>query len=401
MPLKRVVMILLTLLLALPITGCWDRREMNELAISLAMGIDWIGNEYVVTVQVVQPSQVVVQKGGGGTETPITLYKSQGKTIYEAIRKMTTASPRKIYAAHLRVLMFGEAMTRRGIGDTIDLLSRDYELRTDFYLLIARGTTAARALNIMTPLEKIPANKLFKSIETSEKAWAPVMSVTLDDFANDVVSKGKNPVISGIRVTGTEEVGSSTDNLKTIRPKALLENDSMGVFRNDRLVGWLNEEESKGYNYIISNVHSTVGHVSCSDGGYLAIEVLRADSKMKGNYINGRPKLAVDLRVEENVGEVECRIDLTKLSSIQELEKRAEERLTGIITRSLEAGQKKFKSDFFGFGNVIHRSNPGVWKTIQKDWDEHFAEAEFDIKVEVKIKRTGTITNSFMEEKEE
>ncbi|RAP75841.1 Ger(x)C family spore germination protein [Paenibacillus montanisoli] len=401
MTFKRIPILLSVLILMLPLTGCWDRREMNELAISLGMGIDRVGKKYVVTVQVVNPSQIAGQKGSGSNESPVRTYTAEGPTVYEAIRKMTIASPRKIYAAHLRVLIFGEGMARQGIGKSIDLLSRDYELRTDFFLLVARGTTAAHALNILTPLERIPANKLYRSIETSEKAWAPVTTVTLDEFVNDIVSKGKNPVISGIRLTGTEDGGSSTDNIKTTRPAIQLENNGLAVFRKDKLVGWLSEMESKGYNYIINNVTSTVGHVSCPNGGNLALEVVRADSKMKGTVKEGRPHLSVELRVEENVGEVECSIDLTKVRSIQELEKRAEERLTRIIRRSLDAGQKKYKSDFFGFGNAVHRSNPGYWKAVQKDWDERFEDAVIDVKVNVKIKRTGTVTNSFMEDKEE
>ncbi|SEO01360.1 Ger(x)C family spore germination protein [Paenibacillus sp. OV219] len=400
MALKRIAAALILLLLILPITGCWDRREMNELGIALAMGIDRVGKNYIVTAQIVKPGQVAAAKGSGSLDAPVVMYKAEGTTIFEAIRKMTTTSPRKIYAAHLRVLLLGEAMARQGIGNALDLLSRDYELRTDFYLLVARGATAEKALNIVSPLERIPANMLFRSIETSEKAWAPVVSITLDDFVNDIVSNGKNPIISGIRIVDGDGDGSSTNILKEIRPRAMLESDGIGVFRNDRLIGWMSEEESKGYNYITNNVKSTVGHISCPGGGHVALEVVLANSKMSGKMVGGRPRLAVDLRVEGSVGEVECRIDLTKISTIQELERRAKETLTRILRSSLNAGQKKFKSDYFGFGNAIHRSNPQAWKQVQKDWDEHFEDAVIDLHVQVKIKRTGTITNSFMEQEE-
>lgn len=396
---KRLVFALLLLLLTLPITGCWDRREMNELGIALGMGIDRIGDKFVVTVQVVKPGQVAAQKGAGGAEAPVVMYKAEGPTIFEAIRKMTKASPRKIYAAHLRVLLFGEAIARQGIGNALDLLSRDYELRTDFYLLVARDVTAEEALNILTPLEKIPANKLYRSIETSEKAWAPVVSITLDDFVNDVVSNGKNPIISGIHIVGNADSGegSSSRNLNSIYPKVSLVNDGIAVFRKDRLVGWMNDRESKGYNYITNNVHSTVGHISCPSGGKLALEVVGARSKLSAKMVRGRPHLGVDVKVEETVGEVECRIDLTKPSTIEELERRAQDTLAGVLRHSIEKGQKKFKSDYFGFGNALHRSHPQMWKQVRKDWDERFEDADVDINVQVKIKRTGTITNSFME----
>ncbi|CAM3363976.1 Ger(x)C family spore germination protein [Paenibacillus lupini] len=400
MMIRKLVSLLLAISLVLPLAGCWDRRELNELAISVAMGIDKSGSQYQVTVQVVQPGEVAMQKGGSEGMTPVTLYKAEGTTIFEAIRKMTTVSSRKIYAAHLRIIVIGEELAREGIGDALDILSRDYELRSDSFLLIAKGTTAAHTLGILTPLEKIPANKIYESIQTSEKVWAPVISVTLDKFINDIESKGKNPVISGIKVSGSNEKGGSLGNMKTTQPAVSIQNNGLAVFRKDRLIGWLNQEDSKGYNYILNNIVSTVGHVDCPHGGQVALEVIHSEAQIKSSFQNGRPRLAVELRTEQNVGEVKCQIDLTDMQVIRELEQQAEQVLQGILEHLLEVSQKKYKSDFIGFGNALHRSNPGEWRSLKTDWDEIFEDAETDVTVKVKIKRTGTVTNSFMEERE-
>lgn len=391
---------LLALAFLLPLTGCWDRRELNELAISLALGIDKIDDRYQVTVQVVQPGEVATQKGGGGQTTPVTVYRTDGVTLFEAVRKMTRFSPRKIYAAHLRVAVFGEAIAREGIGYALDLLSRDYEFRTDFFLLVAKESTAEQTLNVLTPLEKIPANKIFNSIQTAAKVWAPVLIVTLDKFVTDIEGDGKNPVLSGIKVIGDPEKGKTKDNVNRLQPSARLRNFGIAAFRKDKLVGWLNVTESKGYNYITNNVKSTVGHIPCPDGGHIALEVINSKAKLKSGIKNGRPRLAVELFVEENVGEVQCRIDLTRSESIRELEQQAEQTLTGILESAINVAQKKFRSDIFGFGAAVHRSDPASWKSMKADWDSRFAEADVDVIVRAKIKRTGTIGNSYKEQKE-
>lgn len=396
----RLLSTLLSIALVLPLTGCWDRRELNELAISLAIGIDKIDSRYQVTIQVVQPGEVATQKGGGGQTTPVTVYQVEADTVFEAVRKLTSYSPRKVYAAHLRVAVFGEAIAREGIGNALDLLSRNYEFRTDFFLLVSKGGTAAQTLKVLTPLEKIPANKIFNSIQASAKAWAPVLIVTLDKFITDIEGDGKNPVLSGIRVTGEQEKGDSKDNLSLIQPPARLRNSGIAAFRKDRLVGWLNVTEGKGYNYITNNVKSTVGHVTCPEGGKIALEVIKSKAKIKGDVENGRPRLAVELNVEENVGEVQCRIDLTRTESIRDLERIAAQTLTGILESTINAAQKKYKTDIFGFGAALHRSAPSAWKKMKADWDSFFADADVDIKVKVKIKRTGTIGNSYQEQKE-
>lgn len=392
---------LVALAVLLPLTGCWDRRELNELAISLALGIDKIDSGYRVTAQVVLPAEVAAKKGSGGRATPVTVFRSDGITLFEAIRKMTTFSPRKIYAAHLRAAVFGEEFAKEGIGDALDLLSRDYELRTDFFLLVAKGTTAAQTLEILTPLESIPANKIFNATQTSEKAWAPVMSVTLDKFVENAAGNGKNPVLSGIEVIGKANVGGTRSNVNRVSPPALLRISGIAAFRKDRMLGWLDERESKGYNYIENNVRSTVGHLPCSDGdGHIALEIVRSKAKIRGDVKDGRPRLAVELFVEQNVGEVQCRIDLTRPASIAELEEKSERALTDILERTIHAAQQKYKTDIFGFGDAVHRSNPSAWKSMRADWDERFAETDVNVAVEAKIKRTGTVGNPYKERKE-
>lgn len=398
---RRCAIMLIVVSFVLPLTGCWDRKELNELAISVGLGIDKVGERYRVTAQVVQPSEVATSKGSAGYSTPVTTYKASGVTIYEAIRKMTTISPRKIYASHLRIVVIGEELAREGIAEALDLLSRDYELRMDFYILVAKDTRAEDLLELLTPLDKIPANKIYNSIQVSEKAWAPVSAVTMDMFIKDYQSTGNNPVLSGIKATGNEEKGKKKSNVERLQPDARLRNNGLAVFNMDKLIGWMSEEQSKGYNYVVNRVKSTVGHIPCPDSdGNIALEIIRSKSVMKTEMRNGKPYLIVDLRVEENVEEVMCEMDITQESAIDSLEREAEKSLKGVVERTIEAGQKTFKCDFFGFGEALHRSNLKAWKQIEKDWDEHFVDAAVTVKVKVNIKRTGTIDNSFTVRKE-
>lgn len=154
------------------LTGCWDKRELNELAITLALGIDKVEgeDEYEVTAQVVVPSAVSMKDGTGGTA--VTLFTENGETVYEALRRMTKVSPRKIYPGHLQMLIIGEELAKEGIGESLDLLARDWELRPDFYVVVAKDVTAREILNVTTDLESIPASKMFAGLKVSEKAWA-------------------------------------------------------------------------------------------------------------------------------------------------------------------------------------------------------------------------------------
>lgn len=387
------------LILSLVLTGCWDRRELNEIAITLALGIDKVDEEFQLTAQVVVPSEVSMKQSSG--RSTVTLFQATGETIFEAFRKMTIDSPRKIYPGHLRMLVIGEELAKAGVGESLDLLSRDWELRSDFYVVVAKDKTAAEILNVTTPIESIPANKMFNTLKTSEENWAVTKGVTLDELLGDLITDGKDAVLTGIQVFGNQEVGSSKQNVESITPAAQIQYDYLAVFRQDKLVGWLNESESKGYNYIIDSVKSTVASISCPEEGKVSIEVINSKSELKGKINKGEPEVNVTIEVEGNVGEVECHIDLKDTKTIDALEKSYEKELKEIVHQTIETLQKQYKSDIFGFGQAIHRSNPKIWKKIKSQWDEIFPELTVNVEVDMKIYHTGTVSNSFLQKLEE
>lgn len=383
------------LILSLILTGCWDRRELNELAISVAMGIDKVEDEYRVTAQVVLPSEASLKEGSRGPS--VTVFKATGETVYEAIRKLTKISPRKIYPGHLRILVLGEELARAGIGDSLDLIERDWEIRSDFYVVVARNHTATEILNITTPLEKIPANKMFNTLKTSEKSWAASKGFTLDELIADLTSEGTEAVLTGIEVKGNKEKGSTIGNVDRITPAALIKFDHLAVFKKDKLVGWLNERETRGYNAITNSIKSTVASIPCPTGGKATIEVNQFHSDVVGYMKNGKPEVDVNSSAEGNVGAVECKIDLSKPEILAELEKIYAQNAKKIIKEAIDAAQKEYKSDIFGFGDAFHRSNPKEWQKFKEQWDETFPDLTVNVNVDMKIRGTGTINKTFLE----
>lgn len=396
---KKSACLLLILTLVLLLTGCWNRRELNELAIVVGLGIDKQGDRFRVSVQVVDPGAVSSSKGGS-QGAPATLYTVEADTIFEAIRKITTISPRKMYFSHLRICVIGESVATEGMAKTLDFLSRDPQLRSDFYLVVTKDNSAEDTLKMMTPLDKIPANNLFSSLESSEENWSPSMTVTLDELIAALTSEGRQPVLTGLRIVGNKEMGESSSNIEMIDPHARLKYSGLAVFRKDKLIGWLNETESRGYNFILGKVQSSVGFVACPGGGKVVNEIIRTQTSMKGSVNRKEPQIHIKVRVEANVGEVECNsLDLTKPSTIYEIEKRAEEKIEEIMQSTVRKAQKMYKADIFGFGEAIHRADPKAWNTLKKNWDlEHFADLPVHIKVDFRIRRLGTVGSSFMQD---
>ncbi|WP_243388038.1 Ger(x)C family spore germination protein [Bacillus kexueae] len=385
------------------LTGCWSRRELNDLAIAIAIGIDkGEDGNYLVSTQIVNPAEIASKTGSGGTVgyTPVSTYQTTAGTIMEAMRQLTTVSPRKIYVAHIRMLVIGEEVAKDGLKDVLDFFSRDHEFRTDFFIVVTKDTKAEDVLSIFTQLEKMPANKMFSSLEMSEKSWAPTRGVFLDELINDLVTDGKEPVLTAITVKGEAEKGEHAENVQEIVPDARLKYENLAVFKGDKLIGWLDKDESKGLNYVTGKVENTVGPITCPNGGELITEQIRTKSTVKGHVKDGKPEIYVDIWAESNIAEVSCQVDLTKPETITELEKIANKRVEELAKFAIEKAQKDFQSDIFGFGDVIYRKHPKEWKKLKKNWDETFASMPIHVNADFRIRRLGTVGNSFLEEME-
>jgi spore germination protein KC len=387
-----ILMLGMTILL----TSCWDRHELNEIAIAVGIGMDRTEDGVRVSIQIVNPGEVASNKTGGGYSPPISVFSATEATTLEAIRKLTTAVPREIFSSHLRIMVIGEELAREGIAEILDGITRSYEIRSDFYLIVAKETTAKNVISILAPVEKIPANRMFTTLEMSEKMWAPTTTVLLDQLLNDISNPTKDSILTGIELKGDIETGKTLKNLERSEPYTNLQYSGLALFKKDKLVDWFNKDESKGYNYIMDNVHHTIAHVHCPKGGKLGLEIMRSKSRIKGMISHGKPKIVVNLYLEENISEVQCKIDLTDVGTIHKLEKITEKELLRITALAVRKA-KENHTDVFGFGLAIEDANPKAWVHMKDNWDQDFVDLDVSFHVHVKIRKVGTINNSIVE----
>ncbi|MEW9674211.1 Ger(x)C family spore germination protein [Ammoniphilus sp. 3BR4] len=393
---------MISVILLMTVTGCWNRVELNELAVSTAMGVDKKGDRISISHQVVNPGAIATKGGASSTAAPVTLFQETGSSVQEVARRITTKSTRKIYAAQLQILIIGEELAKEGLGEVLDHITRDHAYRKDFFVVVARGTKAENILKIYTPLERIPASKMQGTLETSSDAWGATSAVKMDQFMSDLISKGKEAVLTGIKVSGNQEVGETKENAELIEPITHLQFNDLAVFKKDKLVGWLNEEESIGYNYTQGEIKSTVVVFPCPQGKKnIVVEVLRTQEDSEFKEVNGKPRMEVNIRVEGNVAEAQCDIDLSKTEVINQLEKLTEQDIKRSIEAAIKAGQKKYQSDIFGFGAVINRTNPKYWDKVKADWDKEFQDLQVNVKVKADIRRVFKTKKSFQERMEE
>ncbi|MGN7760910.1 Ger(x)C family spore germination protein [Paenibacillus sp. 22594] len=392
-------MLLFAVLGPLLLSGCWERTELNEMAFVLGMGLDKAESGYRVTMQVVIPSAISSQTvgGSGGGGVPVVVSSFTVPTIYEADRQYSLLSSRDIYKGHIRVLVIGEELAHAGIAEALDVFQRSREPRNDYYVMVAKDATAEEVLKVLTPLDKLPANKLFYAMEKSHKSSARTVAVPLNEFIENMIYEGINPVLTGVELSGSAKEGEMMSNLDKSTPRTKLQYRSVAVFKKDKMIGWLKDNEVVGYNYISNRVNHSSGPVKGDDGKPIVIEALHTSTKRKVKIIDGEPHIFIHVKAECNVEEVESKDNLESEKVITELEKKTEERIIFLMKSAVEQINEDFNLDIMGFGQLIYRAKPKVWARLQQQkGDDYLKSLPIHYSASVSITRIGVTDKSFI-----
>lgn len=398
MKLKRLLFILI-ILSTIFLTGCWSSHEVNTLAITVCIGIDKTENGYLVTEQVLNPRAIASKKVT--TESPVVIYTAEGNDLAEIVRRFTTQSSRIFYNADLRMVVFGEDVAKDGIQNILDYFLRNYEYRTDFYFVIAKNSTANEVLGILTPIESVPGFSMYISLKMSEEKWAAMKSIRIIELVNSIIADGDNPVLTGIEISQDEISPKSTDILKQSGEYKKLKYTGLGAFNKDKLVGWLDEDESKGYNYITDNVKNTIEYADYDSKVKITYEILNAKSRTKVYFLENKPAIEVKIKTKCNIEIVEGEFDVSAEENKQVLNELLASKVKLLCEKALNKAQKELKTDIFGFGEAIHRKYPKTWEKLKDDWNDKFTDLPVNITVEAETNQLGQITKPlFMKEKE-
>lgn len=394
---RKVFLIFFEMILILPIlSGCWNQKELTDLAFIMAMGVDkGEDKKYDVSFQIVNPGNVAAGQTGGGQGLPIVIYTSSGDTLTEAARNATKKVSRRLYYAHTNLIVISEEVAREGLLDMLDAVDRDPEFRTTTELLVARGSTAKELVSTLTVLDKLPVSKITKQLKATEAMLGENISVNIDDLISRIVSTGIEPIANGYTVIGEQENSGKAEILQSSKPSAILAADGLAIFKDGKLVGWIENDKARGVVYILDKIKSTNIDVNWKGKkNAISMAQIRSKSKVSVQFKNGRPIINIAIEDEGWISEANAAINLTDPTVIEKIDKLIEKEIKKQVIATIKDAQK-LKADIFGFGETVHRANPKLWKKIEGNWNEQFADLEVNVKVDSYIRREGDRTSPF------
>ncbi|MFC4807795.1 Ger(x)C family spore germination protein [Paenibacillus sp. GCM10023250] len=370
------------------LSGCWNSRELNNLAIVTGMGIDRMNGtgQYLVSFQVVNSSKLAANLDGGGPgELPIIVYAATENSLFGAMRKASQKISRQLFFSHTQLLVIGEAMARGGIQELFDFFDRSHEFRLNMPVIVSKDTTAQAILRKVTPLEKASASGLNKRLKMTQSVWAHNLTVDVKDIIS-AQSRAQDMALSGIENTPE---------------KGIMVYDGLAVFREGKMTGWLKGEHAIAILMLKNTIKSTIFQLSCPHSkDKLFVELLSAKSSLQVGMRSGKPAFRIRVKEEGNVSEVHCPVDLNNKATMVKLQREWADRTKAMLEATIRTSMNE-RTDILGFGEAVSRKYPKAWKRMERDWREAYADVDFDVSVEAYLRNTGMTLKAYIPEASE
>ncbi len=378
---KKFVLIIITLFILLISSGCYNYKEINDMAIVSSIGIDKDNknDKYIVSAQIMNSKE-----SEDSEDSQITVYTKEGDTVHEALRNITLKSPRKLYGNHLSKIVLSEEVAKEGIDNILDIFNRITEVRNEFIITIVKEDKASDVLKVLTTTESIPAEYVKLSLKIADKTSGLTYATKLDEFISLYLKKGIDPVVPVLKIDKKEKKGTTINNITTTNPISKIVIEDLAVTNKGKLETYLKNEEVIGYNFLRNQIQKMIIPVKCDDeNNYASILILK--NKTKSNTAKKDNKYIINFNInsEAIITEYNCKKDLTDEKVIKKLEKDTEKKIKRYIKKSLNK-QKETKGKFLGLERIIYLDYP------------KYKNEDYSVKYNAKVNlvRKGEIRNS-------
>lgn len=378
---KKILCVTICFVMLFSLTGCWSYHGLNELTIVTGVGVDFDPStkEYLLTAEVVDSTSSTKE---AGTKTKIV--ESRGKTVMDAVRNAKKRLISKLYWGNNEVLVVGSELAKSGnLSNVINWFLTDAECRETVGIVVSQEKTAKDILSIEGLDNSVVAFEIKKILEEDQKDVGTIENVPLFRVFSILETPGRSIVLPAFHNTKNDD-------------KMTVEANGEAVFKGDKMIGYLGVEESKYYLFAVDGVNGGILTLSSTkeEVNDVSLEISKSTTKSSYSYSEGKLKVTIRTNTNAYLDEIKAGSDLLDESNIKEIEKKAEKMVEDRTLAVIQKVQTEYNSDIFGFGNMIYKKDPKLWKKMEPQWDKLFPFIQVEVQSKVNIVNTAFIKQS-------
>ncbi|WP_337101477.1 Ger(x)C family spore germination protein [Paenibacillus sp. YIM B09110] len=379
------------------LSSCWDRIELEQRGFVIGVAIDVADKkkleehasgegvqEFKITFQVVVPAGLKQSDKSGATPSNKAYFNVHvnGRTMQEVLAKLASQLSRLPFLEHLKLIIISEkvAATKLGFANVLDYFLRNNDARRNVSVMIAKGE-ASRALDIVPQGERTPVF-FINNIARNGRELMRIHKDTRIGDVHEYLLKRESFTLQKLTIKNLEAslIGASVMDGKT-----------------NSLVGFLNQRETQGLNYLTGDNDRGLIELQVEDN-LIVFETERSQVRLTSEGTDkGNLKFKFLVEMEVVIAEAFERQDYLSELTIDKLQVKVEEEVVRLTEETIAKTQKIYKKDVIKLGSYLSENKPRLWSQLSDNWDSginYFSKSEIKVKADVKIRRIGSVNQT-------
>lgn len=397
----RAAVLALILAASVALSGCWDRIEINDLAIVGALAIDGNAGGVEVTAELFRPQAQV----GAAPTTPganlrtATIATGQGESVKYAIRCLGREAPRRPYTSQIVAVIVSEEYAREGLQELLDLWVRDPKSRITSYLLVARGRAADIITGVGAGIAPTVASQVEGLRETIPFDGRSTVA-TMHEVVMGLVSDGRTAVTGVVELAPVPQTPvlrspSPGEGEQALQPAVanVMRLTGVAILKDAKLQSILPaSSETKAIVASAGRIEGSIldifvpGIGGAGESGRVSLEVTRVAARSRIETEGGL-KGTVEITMDVDLASQRAEHEITA-ADVQKIEASAEDYVRGVRMRSIGMLQS-ISCDALHLADALHRKDPRLWADLKDRWDEVFAALDVEVEVQARLRHVG------------
>ena len=347
-------------------------REVEELLVIQTMGLDESGSGVKLSLA-----------AAGDGEDKVARMEADGISISAAMERLRSSSyEEELFCPHIGRLLLGEKLCENGIENALAYVCRSPELRLDMPLFVVRGGEAADAVMTVGSGGRGICD-VMRIIEQDLKRRGEAGLTTASDVLRDTARCGSS-LICALELDEASETYSAPD-----------EEDAESTGRSAAPFGYAILREGRLCRYLTADQAIAVGLLK-NTPRKAAVELLDRHGEAAVLEINGGGCRIRPVWEGETLRgiEIACNARASLLErgghggldeeDLDYLTARLESKLAGFLSAALQAS-KELKADYLCLAEILERTDPAAWRSLDRDFIDLLPELELKITVSARL----------------
>ena len=370
------------LLYILPLSGCWDKVEIEQRAIVNSMIIEKGDKDKKVGNSSEKPEKgklkvtfgILIPHAQGQGEDMGYSRVVQGEDMAEVLSLLGEETSRVPFYGQTRMLILSKDFLKQenAFKDLLDFVERDPSMNTQMRVLISKESPD-KITEVKPQLETSTTDHISGILNNAELLSSTV-SVSLENLIGDLRKSGGSGVLPILEVL--------PDN-QTFRVGEL------GLIKDYTYLTEVDSEMVKDYK-IITDSFTSGRQQAEYDSSILSAYIYSCKAKKQLDSDGNQLRFKVNVEAEGDVDEYSFDKSIMSKTAIGEIEAALASRMKEELEKTTEYFQQNVGYDYLGFGEYMRKYEPNAYKSYSSSWEQEFKNAQIEYQVTFHIRRIGT-----------